>query len=47
MWKVLLVDDEHLIVKGLSKLINWASLDIEVVGEAIDGLTADRMIRET
>lgn len=46
MWKVLLVDDEHLIVKGLGKLINWASLDVEIVGEAIDGLTADRMIHE-
>ncbi len=46
MWKVLFADDENLIVKGLSKLINWAALDIEVVGEAMDGLSADRMIRE-
>ena len=46
MWKVLLADDENLIVKGLAKLIDWAALDIDVVGEALDGLTADRMIRE-
>ena len=42
--KVLLADDEHLIVKGLSKLIDWASLDIEIIGEAIDGLAAEQMI---
>ena len=46
MWKVLLADDEHLIVKGLSKLIDWAALDIEIVGEATDGLTAEQMILE-
>ena len=46
MWKVLLADDEHLILKGLRKLIDWASLDIEIVGEAIDGLTAHQMILE-
>ena len=46
MKKVLLADDENLIVKGLRKLIDWAALDIEIVGEAIDGLTADQMIRE-
>ena len=44
MRKVLLVDDEHLILKGLRKLIDWASLDIEIVGEAIDGLSAHQMI---
>ena len=46
MRKVLLADDEHLIVKGLSKLIDWAALDIEIVGEATDGLTAEQMILE-
>ena len=46
MKKVLLVDDEHLIVKGFRKLIDWAALDIEIVGEATDGITADRMILE-
>ena len=47
MWKVLLADDESLIVKGLKKLINWAALDIEVVGEATDGLMAASMIEQT
>lgn len=40
MWKVLLADDEIVIVKGLRRLINWAALDIEVVGEATDGAMA-------
>jgi len=46
MLKVLLADDEHLIVKGLSKLIDWSALDIEIVGEAIDGLAAEQIILE-
>ncbi len=44
MWKVLLADDEGLIVRGLRKLIDWAALEIEIVGEATDGLTAEQMI---
>ena len=46
MWKVLLADDEHLIVKGLTKLIDWTALGIEIVGEATDGLTAEQLILE-
>ena len=44
MRKVLLADDEGVIVKGLHKLIDWDALEIEVVGEATDGLTAEQMI---
>ena len=47
MWKVLLVDDEAVIVKGLRKLIDWASLDIEVVGEATDGRMAADLLEQT
>lgn len=47
MWKVLLADDESVIVKGLSKLIDWAALDIELVGEATDGLMAARKLEQT
>ena len=46
MRKVLLADDENLIVRGLSKLIDWAALDIEIVGEALDGLAAEQLILE-
>lgn len=34
---VLLADDEPLILKGLSKLLPWSELDIEIVGYAYDG----------
>ena len=46
MWKVLLIDD-HAAAKELRKLIDWAALDVEVVGEAADGLTASAMIEQT
>lgn len=46
MRKVLLADDENLIVRGLRKLIDWAALDIEIVGEALDGPSAEQLILE-
>ena len=47
VWKVLLCDDEAIIVKGLHRLIDWESLDIQVVGEATDGETALALIDRT
>ena len=47
MWKVLLADDENLIVKGLRRLIDWSALDIEIVGEAMDGHQAEQLILQT
>jgi two-component system, response regulator YesN len=44
MIKVLLVDDEPIITKGLRKLISWESLDCEIVGEACDGEEAYEFI---
>ena len=40
MYKVVLVDDERLIVVGLSSVIPWAELGCEVVGTACDGPAA-------
>lgn len=40
MYKVLLVDDEPLILNGLKDLIDWDSLDIEIAGEASCGIDA-------
>ena len=37
MWKVLLVEDEILIRKGILMTVNWASLDCMVIGEAENG----------
>ncbi|MCC8081904.1 MAG: response regulator [Lachnospiraceae bacterium] len=37
MWKLVIADDERVIVKGLKKMIHWEALGIEVVGEAYNG----------
>lgn len=44
MWKLVIADDERLIVKGMKKLIDWASLDIEIVGEAYNGEQLKKLI---
>lgn len=44
LWKVLLCDDEAVIVKGLRRLIDWEGLGVEVVGEATDGEQAAQLI---
>ncbi|MCL6459852.1 MAG: response regulator, partial [Gorillibacterium sp.] len=36
--RVVLADDEPIIIKGLRKLIDWDSLEMEIVGYANDGL---------
>lgn len=46
MFKVLIVDDESVIRKGLKNIIDWKSLGCEVCGEAGDGIEGIRMIRE-
>lgn len=46
MWKTILADDEIVILNGLQKLINWESLQIELVDTAEDGPTLLEKIRE-
>jgi two-component system, response regulator YesN len=46
MWKMLIADDEPKIRRGLSRLIGLLDLDLEVVGEAEDGMIALEMVRE-
>lgn len=40
MYKVLLVDDEQLILDGMRLVINWEELGLEVAGEALNGTAA-------
>ena len=37
MFKVILADDEPVIIRGLRKLIAWDKLDAEVIADACDG----------
>jgi len=46
MFKVLLIDDEPIIRKGLRNIINWQSFGCEVCGEAADGHDGKEMIEE-
>ncbi|MGJ4849071.1 response regulator [Bacillota bacterium Meth-B3] len=46
MYKVVLVDDEQIILQGLQKVMPWAKYGCEVVATAADGLEGARVIRE-
>ena len=45
MYRVVLVDDERLIVRGLSSVVPWQELGCEVAGTAYDGKTGLELIR--
>ncbi len=45
MYKVLIIDDEPIIRKGLKNIINWKSFNCEVAGEAADGQEGSELIR--
>ena len=47
MTKILIVDDEMLMRKGLCTLIDWNALDCEVIGTAENGLRAKQIIAST
>jgi len=44
--KVLLVDDEAVILEGLQKLFDWQAHGCELIGKAMDGLTAIQMAEQ-
>ncbi len=46
MLKVLLVEDENVIRRGLKFMVNWTEQDCVVVGEACDGLEGIEKIKE-
>ena len=45
MYQVILVDDERLIIRGLSTVVPWAELGCEVAGTAHDGISGLELIR--
>jgi two-component system response regulator YesN len=46
MIRVILADDEPIIIKGLRKLIDWESFGMEIVGQAYDGNELMQLIDE-
>jgi two-component system, response regulator YesN len=46
MFKVMLIDDEPVIRKGLKNIINWKRFDCEVCAEAADGLDGSDLIKK-
>ena len=46
MYRVLLVDDDRLILRGLTSILPWQEMGCEVIGMASDGLEGLRMIRD-
>lgn len=45
MYRVIIVDDEPIIRRGLRETIEWDSLGLEVAGEAANGVEALRLVR--
>ena len=46
MYRVVLIDDEQLIVEGLKKVVPWDRYDCEVVAEAEDAVSGAACIRK-
>ncbi|MEG1859674.1 MAG: response regulator, partial [Christensenellaceae bacterium] len=40
MYRILIVDDEPIVRRGIKKSVNWNELDIEMVAEAENGVEA-------
>lgn len=45
MYRVLIIDDEPIIRKGLKNIINWKQFDCEVCGEAADGIEGRELLK--
>jgi two-component system response regulator YesN len=46
MYKVVIIDDEDIIVQGLKKVVNWQKYNCEVVATASDAKSGAQAIRE-
>ena len=45
MYKVVLIDDEDIIVEGLKKVVSWDKYHCEIAGTASDAQSGAEMIR--
>lgn len=46
MYRIIIIDDEPLILAGIASLINWEDYDCTIIGKATNGPTAYDMIME-
>ena len=46
MYKVVIIDDEPIIVEGLSRVIKWEEYGCRLAGTAYDGMDGVNVIRE-
>lgn len=46
MYKLLIVDDEPLVQVGIKSMLDWASLDVEIIGTAANGEAALKIIED-
>lgn len=46
MYKIVVADDEPIIIRGLKKLVNWEDINAEIVGEAENGKKLMELIEE-
>lgn len=47
MYKVMLVDDERIILEGISAIVDWSSADTVLIGKARNGIEAyERIVKE-
>ncbi len=46
VYKVVIIDDEPIIVEGLTKILPWEKWDCRVVATALDGIEGARIIRQ-
>jgi two-component system, response regulator YesN len=47
MYKVVIIDDEQVVINGVSKSIDWKEIDLELVGSALDGDEGLELIYKT
>ncbi|MDQ0300100.1 two-component system response regulator YesN [Salibacterium salarium] len=47
MWKVVIIDDDDSVLRGMKKIIPWETLDCEWGGEAKNGEAGSMLVRET
>ena len=46
MFKVMIIDDEPIIVEGIKKIVPWEKYGCQIIATANDGIEGSRLIRE-